>query len=292
MSPTQSSQAEQVVAAYYDNNTQRFLTFGQGGTEGAIHRAVWGPGVTSSAAAFNYVNQRLLQNLDVLLPRERWPRTRVVDLGCGVGASLGYLSERRAIDGLGITLSSVQAELAQQAFSQRQQTAHLRCVCGSFMQVPVADESADCAYAIEAFLHAADARAFFSEAARLLAPGGVLILCDDFLSARAAAKPESLSRRERRWLDEFRRGWRVHSLLSSASAAALATDFELVSDDNLTPYLELGRPRDVLIRWCVRLGRRLPLRSPWWGNLLGGNGLQQCLQNDVVEYRFLVLRRR
>src|SRR5690606_8338414 len=126
MSGAPREAAERSVAAYYDDNTRRFLAFGQGGSEGAIHRAVWGPGVSSRSQAFAFVNQRLLEHLDVHLPRERYPRLRVLDMGCGVGATLGFLSSRRAIDGLGVTLSSVQVEMARRRFAASQQTAHLR----------------------------------------------------------------------------------------------------------------------------------------------------------------------
>ena len=34
--------------------------------------------------------------------------TRVLDLGCGVGASLAYIAERRDIQGVGVTLSATQ----------------------------------------------------------------------------------------------------------------------------------------------------------------------------------------
>ena len=48
------------VEAYYESNTRRFLRFGQGGQEGAIHRAVWGPGVRTRTQAFHYVEERFL----------------------------------------------------------------------------------------------------------------------------------------------------------------------------------------------------------------------------------------
>ncbi|MBV1862051.1 MAG: hypothetical protein KUG77_26760, partial [Nannocystaceae bacterium] len=61
------------VEEYYEANTKRFLRFGQGGTVGAIHRAVWGPGVQTRTEAFHHVHERLLQRVG---PQTR----RILDL--------------------------------------------------------------------------------------------------------------------------------------------------------------------------------------------------------------------
>ena len=92
----------QRVRRYYDNNATTFERLGQGGT--SIHRAVWGPGVSSRADAMHYVDELLLDIVSRLPPDELdgvpdGPRPTVVDLGCGLGASLLYLADR--VDMLG-----------------------------------------------------------------------------------------------------------------------------------------------------------------------------------------------
>jgi hypothetical protein len=42
------------VRRYYDNNAAAFEELGQGGA--SIHRAVWGPGVSTRAEAFHHVD--------------------------------------------------------------------------------------------------------------------------------------------------------------------------------------------------------------------------------------------
>ena len=101
------------IRAYYDRHTAGFLTHGQGGDVGAIHRAVWGPGTTTRAKAFHYVED-LIAALVTSLPDHSSPR-HLVDLGCGVGASLCYLAERLPIRGTGVTLSPVQCAHRQDA---------------------------------------------------------------------------------------------------------------------------------------------------------------------------------
>jgi len=273
------------VQEYYDANTKRFLRFGQGGQDGAIHRAVWGPGAQTQSDAFRYVDDRMI----AMMPDET---RRVLDLGCGVGASLEYLVRERGIEGVGVTLSGVQAELANERFTASDLEGQLRCIQGDFTALPKDLGQFDFAFGIESFLHAPSPAAFFSEAARVVRPGGVLALCDDFASKKAESGEVSF--RERRWLREFREGWNVGSLVSVEHAASVAEQygFELVHDEDLTDYLELRRPRDHVITAMVRLGRHVPTRNPWWLNMLGGNALQMLQVRRLVVYQLAAWRRR
>ena len=99
------------IRRYYDRNTSAFVALGQGGSVGAIHRAVWGPGVTRREDAFHFVEDQH-RRAHRALPLTCRPAAHVVDLGCGVGASLCYLARKLPISGTGITLSPVQARLA------------------------------------------------------------------------------------------------------------------------------------------------------------------------------------
>ena len=47
------------IRRYYDRHTRAFVRFGQGGRDSAIHRAVWGQGVTTRAEAFHYVDDHI-----------------------------------------------------------------------------------------------------------------------------------------------------------------------------------------------------------------------------------------
>ena len=273
------------VASYYDANTRRFLRFGQGGDVGAIHRAVWGPGVQTRDQAFRYVDQRLLELIST-------NAKRVLDLGCGVGASLEYLAKRRDVEGVGVTLSGVQAQLANQRLDRAGLSTRVACRQADFTALPEDLGTFDFAYGIESFLHSPSAEAFFSEAARVTNPGATLAICDDF--ADEMLEQGALSFRENRWLREFRAGWGVGSLLSvrRANEIAATNGFEPLRDDDLTAHVELRRPRDLVITAMVRLGRHVPTRHPWWLNLLGGNALQMLLIRRRVTYRLVAWRRR
>ena len=271
------------VQRYYEANTDAFLRFGQGGAHGVIHRVVWGPGTSSETEAFHYVERRLCERLTELAKTH--PKPRVLDLGAGVGASLIYLAQRTPVQGIGVTLSARQAALGQARIAAAGLSQRLEMRQHDFNDLEGLPR-VHLAYAIEAFVHASDPQRFFEQAASRLQHGGELLLCDDF-EADHIAGPSALTRGERRWLDELRRGWVLNSLMGTGRADDLARSagLELVDDERLTGYLQLGRPRDRAIRALVALGRPLPLSHPRWLNLVGGNALQHCLRTGLVDYR-------
>jgi hypothetical protein len=104
----------------------------------------------------------------------------------------------------------------------------------------------------------------------------------------------TLSSQHTRWLQEFRRGWHATGLLSLQQTAQIARSqhLSLISDRDLTPFLELQRPRDRLIAVLVTLGRHFPLHRPYWSSLVGGHALQQCLLSGLIEYHVLVFEKK
>lgn len=273
------------VRDYYEANTRGFLRFGHSGEVGAIHRAVWSPGVQTRAEALRTCERRVVAACG-------GDATRVLDLGCGVGASLAFVAEETDAEGVGVSVSPLQVRLGNARFEAAGAGTRLRCVEADFTALPEGLGVFDLAYAIEAFVHASSAEAFFREAARVLSSGATLVLIDDFCAERV--HHGETSRREARWLREFQQGWHVGSLLSPSQVEARARDagFDAVSREDLTPFLELRRPRDLAITGLVRLGRRLPLSHPWWLNLLGGNALQMALVRRLLTYQVLTFRRR
>lgn len=279
---TRFDQAE--VRGYYDRHTAAFLRYGQGGGAGAIHRAVWGPGVDTREAAFHYVEDYLVDRLGGVLRSVAEPA--VVDLGCGVGGSLCYLGGRLPIRGAGVTLSPVQARLATERIRAAGLEDRIRCVEGDYTDPGLDLPAADLVYAIESFVHGPDPAAFFAQCARIVRPGGLLLICDD------VQRPAG-DRSARRAVDRFRRGWRINTLLDREALRTLAGNagFEHRSTRDLTPFLELGRPRDRALDLLAAVAGWLPVHARL-GHLTGGSALQTCLRRGWIGYDLALFRRR
>jgi cyclopropane fatty-acyl-phospholipid synthase-like methyltransferase len=270
------------VRRYYDRNSARFERHGASGA--SIHRAVWGPGITTRSGATRFVDDLILEQL-----RELRAVPTVLDLGCGIGESLAYLARRQDLVAEGITISPVQAARANERF-RHAGLERIRCREANFLSLPADLRDVDLAFSIEAFVHSPNAAGYFSEAARVLRKSGRLFVCDDFLTKRAAVEP---SENERSCLDDFRRGWRVGSLITVANAVEVAQTFGLRCRSvlDLTQFLELGRPRDRLIRLLTAVGKHLPISGEYWNALVGGNALQSLLESGAVSYSVLAFER-
>lgn len=295
-----SSFATEDIRRYYDRHTAAFLRHGQGGGTGSIHRAVWGPGTTTRLEAFHYVDD-LIASLARSRLSDRPSSLHLVDLGCGVGASLCYLATRLPIHGTGITLSPVQRRVAAARIHEAGLSDRVRCIEGDYTALPADLERADLAYAIESFVHGPAPERFFAECRRLVRPGGLLVICDDF--RRQATSEVAL-----RTIDRFCRGWQINTLLhlDELLELARAAGFEQESVTDLSPWLEIRRMRDraigiaaaiveALCRGLQPLVRSEPTllqrMNGRYGHLLGGSALQRCLTHGWIGYEFTVFRR-
>ena len=287
------------IRRYYDRHTPGFLSRGQGRGTGSIHRAVWGPGITTRRAAFHYVHDRIAALARSLPGTSGSPR--LLDLGCGVSASLCYLATRLAIRGTGVTLSPVQREIAETRIRREGLSDRIRCIEGDFNALPDDVGTVDLAYAIESFVHGASPDRFFAECRRVIRPGGLLVVCDDF------RRPSS-DHQSSHAIQRFREGWHINTLISRDDLVRLSQSagFELDSASDLTQWLEIHRVRDRLLgvpmnvfdRTCRALQPLLRLDPPVidranrrFGHLLGGQALQICLAQGWVGYDLAVLRR-
>ena len=240
--------------------------------------------MTTREQAFHYVDNYIAQQVLTVTPATR--AAHVVDLGCGVAASLCYLAERLPITGTGITVSSVQASIARNRIDAAGLQDRVTCLEGDYCDLPPGIASADVAFAIESFVHGPDPARFFEQCRQLVRPGGLLIICDDF--QRPTTAPEAA-----RTVEQFCRGWHVNSLLGTETLRAMAgvAGFGDDATIDLSPWLDIGRPRDRAIALFLSLIRWLPIDASRFDPVSGGSALQTCLAKGWIGYDLVVFRR-
>ncbi|MFK8185909.1 MAG: methyltransferase domain-containing protein [Phormidesmis sp.] len=113
----------------------------------------------------------------------------ILDVGCGIGGSTLYLSEKYQAKAVGITLSPVQANRATERAQERgvplhawESLATLSVPCAVDFQVvdalatPFPDNSFDFIWSMESGEHMPDKHGFLSECYRQLKPGGTFLM--------------------------------------------------------------------------------------------------------------------
>jgi ubiquinone/menaquinone biosynthesis C-methylase UbiE len=103
---------------------------------------------------------------------------QILDVGCGTGYLLGQLAARAPQAGAlaGIDAAPAMIEVASSAATD----GRVRLVVGTAEQLPWPDRAFDLVVSTTSFDHWADQRAGLAQCARVLAPGGCLVLADLF----------------------------------------------------------------------------------------------------------------
>jgi cyclopropane fatty-acyl-phospholipid synthase-like methyltransferase len=112
-------------------------------------------------------------------------KPRLLDLGCGLGATLRSIARRLPqVQLLGLTRVPWQVERARALNEAAGCSERVRVIEGDYEDTILPSASYDGAYALESSCHAhgADKCALLTEAYRLLRPGGRLVVADGFLS--------------------------------------------------------------------------------------------------------------
>ena len=129
-----------------------------------VHHGYWRSGRESAAEAVRALVRLVEERLDLR------PGDAVCDIGCGYGATAVDLAARNGVTVLGLTISAEQERHARTG-------PGFTCLRRDWLDNGLPDASFDRAYAIESSEHMVDKQRFFTEAARVLRPGGRLVVC-------------------------------------------------------------------------------------------------------------------
>jgi tocopherol O-methyltransferase len=101
---------------------------------------------------------------------------KIIDIGCGIGGSSLYLAEKLQGDAVGITLSPVQANRAQERATAADLSETTTFKVANALDIPYPDNTFDLVWTLESGEHMPDKDKFLQECYRVLKPGGRMIL--------------------------------------------------------------------------------------------------------------------
>jgi tocopherol O-methyltransferase len=101
---------------------------------------------------------------------------KILDVGCGIGGATLYLAEKYETEAVGITLSPVQANRAQERSQILGLESQTDFLVADALAMPFEDDSFDLVWTLESGEHMPDKEKFIKECYRVLKPGGLFLM--------------------------------------------------------------------------------------------------------------------
>jgi tocopherol O-methyltransferase len=141
-----------------------------------LHHGYWVTGDESKETAQLQLVEHLAKAANIQ------PNSRLLDIGCGFGASSIYLARKYHAHAIGITISPPQVDMANQGAAAAGVSASFLCMDAESLDTQAATLTGpfDVLWSIESISHYQDVPRFFTNAAKLLKPGGTFALTDWF----------------------------------------------------------------------------------------------------------------
>jgi len=153
----------------------------------------WGMNPFKREAMLEQMNQEVLHRLHLTNGPSTHSPARVLDMGCGLGATLrSFARSLPDADLNGITLVPWQLEQGHQLNQSTPDGRSIKLMLGNYEHTSLPSESLDAVCAIESSCYArgANKSALLREAHRLLRPRGRLVIADGFLGPGKLRGPQ------------------------------------------------------------------------------------------------------
>lgn len=164
----------EAVGELYDRLTLSAMRDGTFNTN--VHIGYW-----DSPDSWATVEEAMDRLTDVFIERLRADASsHVLDLGCGVGGPGLRLADRTGARVTGISISEEQINTANRLAVEAGLADRTTFQHADAMRLPFENDSFDAVMALESICHMPDRQQVFTEVARVLRPGGRIVLTDIF----------------------------------------------------------------------------------------------------------------
>ena len=204
------------IAQFYDNSSD-------------LWEQIWGEHMHHGyyGRSGNYKLNRRQAQIDLIEELLIWANintvSNLVDVGCGIGGSTLYLSQKFKAKARGLTLSPVQAHRATERAHESKLEEQVQFQVADALNMPFPDNEFDLVWSLESGEHMPDKQKFFQECYRVLKPGGTF-LCATWCHRSTNSLAGELTEDEKQHLTEI---YRVYCLPYVISLP----DYEIIARD-------------------------------------------------------------
>lgn len=233
-----------------------------------IWQQVYGPEYPSRADPFSYVSLTELRRLASELQPARGQR--LVDIGCGRGGPGLWVAAMTGARLIGVDVDESALAAARHRADQAQMTSRVSFRAGSFSDTGLPDACAQAVMSIDALLFAPSKPAAAAEFARILVPGGRLVLTSWDYHSQPAGRPAQVADHrpllDRAGFDvigyEETQAWRERQQQTGqallAAAPELAAESGGQAADSRARIAEMNATLTDVIRRVLVIARRRP----------------------------------
>lgn len=217
---------------------------------------------------------------------------RVLDAGCGRGGSCFWLAEKLGARPMGVNLVASQLDYARKEADRRGLSGQTEFQQADYTRTPFEAESFDVVWALESLCHSSRKINFYSEANRLLRPGGRLVIAEYMVTKN------EMPAADRKLVADWLSGWSIPSLDTETQHTehAYSMGFERVEVHNWTNRMRRSSLRlycmAVICHWLSFILNKAGLRSDVaHGNLLSAKYQYEALRKGLWQYKILVAQK-
>jgi cyclopropane fatty-acyl-phospholipid synthase-like methyltransferase len=270
------------IDRYYDQTWLDYRFVWLAGRNLAFHFGHYDDTTRTHAEALINANRVLAERADIRRGE------RVLDAGCGVGGSALWLARERGAKVIGVTRVAGQVRQACSAAATWDVPSPPAFLRADYTAPPFRAATFDVVWALESLCHAPDKGAFYREAARVLRPGGRLVLAEYMLTGEPQG--DSAQRMVAEWLE----GWAMPNLATPSQHRqyAHAAGFQAAHFEDATATVERSLRRlyriAALTYPLALTARGLRLRSAvQHGNVIAAIRQYQALRRGHWVYGIL-----
>jgi tocopherol O-methyltransferase len=187
------------IAEYYEQTDSSYQHWGEEEIYN-IHYGFCDGDTYSHVESLNNMNRVLAKRLNIKAG------DKILDAGCGVGASAIWLAQNYDVEVTGINISAFQCEKANNFAKKLGVSNKVKFYVRDFNKTDFPAETFDIIWSIEGVCHTERKEDFIKEAYRILKNNGKLIVADGFIIK------DRLSKLDRYFLDNWIKRWVVPNL--------------------------------------------------------------------------------